>query len=50
MSPLHQAASEGHYDCLKVLLDNNADPFVLDYRGQLPIDLAKIWGHKKCAK
>jgi hypothetical protein len=45
MSQNHQAVSEGYYDNFKILLDNNSDPIVLDYRGRLPIDLAKIQGH-----
>lgn len=48
--PLHMAATEGHSECAKILLTYKADPFVEDHRGQKPIDLAKLWGHKKCAK
>lgn len=50
MTPLHQAASEGHVQCLQLLLDHNADVYAEDCRQQLPIDLAKLWGNKKCAK
>lgn len=32
------------------MLDHNADVYAEDIRKQLPIDLAKLWGHKKCAK
>lgn len=44
------AASEGQYECMKILLERRADPFVLDNRNQRPMDLAKLWGHKKCSK
>jgi len=44
------AASEGQIDCLKILLDLRADITVTDKRGQTPLDLARVWGHKKCAK
>jgi ankyrin repeat protein len=48
--PLHMAASEGQIDCLKILLDLRADITVTDKRGQTPLDLARVWGHRKCAK
>jgi len=35
---------------LEFLLANNADVYAEDSRKQLPIDLAKLWGNKKCAK
>jgi ankyrin repeat protein len=44
------AASEGQIDCLKILLDLRADITVTDKRGQTPLDLARVWGHRKCAK
>ncbi|CAF3797593.1 unnamed protein product [Rotaria sordida] len=50
LTPLHQAASEGHVQCLELLLAHDADVYAEDSRKQLPIDLAKLWGHKKCAK
>ncbi|CAF4321989.1 unnamed protein product, partial [Rotaria sordida] len=50
LTPLHQAASEGHVQCLELLLTHDADVYAEDSRKQLPIDLAKLWGHKKCAK
>jgi len=50
LTPLHQAASEGHVQCLEYLLSHDADVYAEDSRKQLPIDLAKLWGNKKCAK
>ena len=50
LTPLHQAASEGLAQCLEYLLTHDADVYAEDSRKQLPIDLAKLWGHKKCAK
>jgi ankyrin repeat protein len=50
LTPLHQAASEGHVQCLEYLLAHNADVYVEDGRKQTPVDLAKLWGNKKCAK
>jgi ankyrin repeat protein len=37
---LHYAASCGHADVVKFLLDNGADPNVADTEGMLPIDVA----------
>ncbi|CAF0791389.1 unnamed protein product [Didymodactylos carnosus] len=50
LTPIHQAASDGHVQCLELLLQHDADVYAEDSRKQLPIDLAKLWGHKKCAK
>jgi ankyrin repeat protein len=50
LTPLHQASSEGHVQCLEFLLSNDANVYAEDSRKQLPIDLAKLWGNKKCAK
>ena len=44
------AASEGQVDCLKILLDLKPNARVTDRKGQTPLDLAKLWGHKTCAK
>lgn len=47
---MHQAASEGHVQCLKALIDAGASIDQVDSRGHKPLDLAKLWGHKKCAR
>lgn len=50
ITPLHQAASEGHVQCLKMLIDHGAKIDGEDCRGHTPLDLAKLWGHRKCAR
>ncbi|XP_035674832.1 ankyrin repeat domain-containing protein 53-like [Branchiostoma floridae] len=50
LTPVHQAASEGLVDCLQLLIDNRGVVDVIDVRGHRPIDLAKLWGHRKCAR
>lgn len=44
------AASEGQVECLKILLELKPNASVIDKRGQTPLDLAKLWGHRNCAK
>ncbi|KAI8482005.1 Ankyrin repeat domain-containing protein 53 [Branchiostoma belcheri] len=50
LTPVHQAASEGLVDCLQLLIDCRGVVDVIDVRGHRPIDLAKLWGHRKCAR
>ncbi|XP_059145680.1 ankyrin repeat domain-containing protein 53-like [Physella acuta] len=50
VTPVHQAASEGHVQCLKILLELGAKIDGKDCRGNTPLDLAKLWGHRKCAR
>lgn len=52
VSPIHQAASEGLYECLKVLVaDADLDLLLQkDCRGYTALDLARIWGHKYCVR
>ena len=50
ITPAHQAASEGHVQCLKTLIEVGATIDSADVRGHLPIDMAKLWGHRKCAR
>ena len=47
---MHQAASEGHVQCLKALIEAGGKVWEKDDRGHTPIDLAKLWGHRKCAR
>ena len=44
------AASEGQIECLRILLELKADTRVVDNRNQTPLDLARLWGHRTCAK
>ena len=44
------AASEGHVQCLKLLLGLKADVYAVDILGHSPLDLAKLWGHRTGAK
>ncbi|KAL3864519.1 hypothetical protein ACJMK2_006193 [Sinanodonta woodiana] len=50
ITPVHQAASEGHVQCLKMLIDVGAKIDGEDCRGHTPLDLAKLWSHRKCAR
>ncbi|XP_064603954.1 ankyrin repeat, SAM and basic leucine zipper domain-containing protein 1-like [Liolophura sinensis] len=50
ITPCHQAASEGHVQCLKLLIEVNAKVSGKDCRDHTPLDLAKLWGHRKCAR
>ncbi|CAL1529692.1 unnamed protein product [Lymnaea stagnalis] len=50
ITPVHQAASEGHVQCLKILIEVGAKIDCKDCRGNTPLDLAKLWGHRKCAR
>ncbi|GFO28206.1 ankyrin repeat domain-containing protein 53 [Plakobranchus ocellatus] len=50
ITPVHQAASEGHVQCLKLLLEIGAKIDGKDCRDNTPLDLAKLWGHRKCAR
>ncbi|XP_041367962.1 ankyrin repeat domain-containing protein 53-like [Gigantopelta aegis] len=50
ITPVHQAASEGHVQCLKLLIEHGADVHARDCRDNTPLDLAKLWGHRKCAR
>ncbi|ELU06759.1 hypothetical protein CAPTEDRAFT_104651, partial [Capitella teleta] len=50
VTPLHQAASEGHVLCLKALIEAGGVLDGVDRRGHKPLDLAKLWGHRKCAR
>ncbi len=47
---MHIAATEGQLECIKILLELNADTTIKDVRGQSALDLARLWGHRLCAK
>nr|XP_014351593.1 PREDICTED: ankyrin repeat domain-containing protein 53 [Latimeria chalumnae] len=49
-TPLHKAASEGLQDCVAALVEAGADVSIKDTSGHTPIDLTKIWGHRKCCR
>lgn len=50
ITPVHQAASEGHVQCMKMLMEVGARLDRRDCRDNTPLDLAKLWGHRKCAR
>lgn len=47
--PLHVAASEGHFEVIKILLAFNAPVNPRTKSGLVPAQLAKIRRHRKCA-
>ena len=47
---LHISATEGNIECIKILLELNCDTTIKDVRDQTALDLAKLWGHRLCAK
>ncbi|ESO93076.1 hypothetical protein LOTGIDRAFT_232824 [Lottia gigantea] len=50
ITPVHQSASEGHVQCLKLLIENGACVNSKDCRGNTPLDLSKLWSHRKCGR
>lgn len=50
MTPLHLAASEGLLDCAEILVQAGADVLAQDSAGHTPLDLARIWCHRKVAR
>ncbi|XP_059507652.1 ankyrin repeat domain-containing protein 53 [Stegostoma tigrinum] len=50
LTPLHQAAEIGLLDCVMALVRAGAKVKAKDSRGHRPIDLAKIYGHHRCAR
>lgn len=47
---LHYAASKGHLNCTRLLLEYGASPRVLDQLGQAPLHRAATLGHAEIAK
>ncbi|XP_072022874.1 uncharacterized protein [Amphiura filiformis] len=50
LTPAHQAAIEGSVNGLQALINAGAKINIPDSKGHLPIDYAKLWGHRKCAR
>ncbi|XP_053199087.1 ankyrin repeat domain-containing protein 53 [Scomber japonicus] len=49
-TPLHLAASEGLLDSTEILVQAGADVLAQDCVGHTPLDLARIWCHRKVAR
>lgn len=49
-TPLHLAASEGLLACTEILVQAGADVLAQDGMGNTPLDLARIWCHRKVAR
>lgn len=49
-TPVHQAASTGHINCLRALIDAGARIDIQDSDSLLPVDYARIWGHRMCVR
>ena len=50
ITPVHQAASEGHVKCLQELIKCGAIINSVDGNGHTPMSLARVWGHRECAR
>lgn len=50
ITPVHQAASEGHVKCLQELIKCGAIINAVDGNGHTPMSLARVWGHRECAR
>ena len=46
-SPLMQACREGHFECVKLLLQNGADPSICNLLGVNALTIATRGGHEK---
>lgn len=49
-TPLHMAASEGLLNCVEILVQAGADVTLQDTMGHTPLDMARIWCHRKVAR
>lgn len=49
-TPVHQAASTGLINCLHSLIEAGATITAYDSEGLMPVDYARIWGHRTCAR
>ena len=50
ITPVHQAASEGHVKCLQELIKSGAAIDTVDGNGHTPLSIARVWGHRECAR
>lgn len=50
ITPVHQAASEGHVKCLQELIKCGAIINAVDGNGHTPMALARVWGHRECVR
>ncbi|XP_024229259.1 ankyrin repeat domain-containing protein 53 [Oncorhynchus tshawytscha] len=50
LTPLHLAATEGLWECTKTLVQAGADTGARDNRGHTPLELARIWCHRRIAR
>lgn len=50
ITPVHQAASEGHVKCLQELIKSGATINAVDGNGHTPMSLARVWGQRECAR
>ncbi|XP_070541222.1 ankyrin repeat domain-containing protein 53-like [Ptychodera flava] len=50
LTPAHQAAIEGTVKCLQAVINAGGLIDTRDVKGHLPIDYAKLWGNRDCAR
>ncbi|XP_068745803.1 ankyrin repeat domain-containing protein 53-like [Montipora capricornis] len=50
ITPVHQAASDGHVKCLQELIKYGAKIDAIDANGHTPMFIARVWGHRACAR
>ena len=50
ITPVHQAASEGHVKCLQELIKCGGKIDAVDGNGHSPMSIARVWGHRQCAR
>lgn len=49
ISCLHEAAFDGHLNCIKILMENGASVALVDNEGFNCLDYAVLGGHYDCA-
>ncbi|XP_002738166.1 uncharacterized protein LOC100377534 [Saccoglossus kowalevskii] len=50
LTPAHQAAIEGTVKCLEAVINAGGLIDTKDVKGHLPVDYAKLWGNRECAR